>query len=109
MSPRFTRDYDQCLLGISGEVIVKLFKTDASEEDLDLFSTTLRKGDLLFLPRGTTYQLKSKKSKPAAPIQTKGFTVVLALHTSQSEHTWKHFLATSLQVSLKTGGAAALS
>jgi hypothetical protein len=97
-----TRDYDQCLLGVSGEVIVKIFKVDASEEDLELYSLTLRKGDLLYLPRSTKYQLKSKKSKPAAP-QTKGFTVVLALHTSQSEHTWRHFLATSLQVSLKTG------
>jgi hypothetical protein len=97
-----TSDNDQCLLGVSGEVIVKIFKADSSEEDLELFSSTLRKGDLLYLPRGTKYQLKSKKSKPAAP-QTKGFTVVLALHTSQSEHTWKHFLATSLQVSLKTG------
>lgn len=63
MSPKYVKEYDQCFLLISGEVIVKIYRPEAKEEDLEVYSASLKKGDLLFLPRGTPYQLKSKKSK----------------------------------------------
>ncbi len=40
-------------MAIAGEVIVKVYGKEGDE--MELYSASMRKGDFLFIPRGTTY------------------------------------------------------
>ena len=76
---------------ISGEVI---FRIKTKEGDL-IWNSTLKRGDLLYIPRGTTYQMKSKVQP-----EQKGYTVVVVLSNFRN-HTWRNIVEKSVSASLK--------
>lgn len=53
MSPRKKDENDLCLMCVSGEVLVKVYAKEGDE--LELYSASMKKGDFIFIPRGTSY------------------------------------------------------
>lgn len=48
------------------------------------WSGTLKKGDLFYVPKGVTYQFKSKTQKPGKLPTKSGYTVLLELSNGKN-------------------------
>ncbi len=60
LSELHTKEHDQYLFVLNGEIGINIMKDTDGDEDQIAWNGNLKKGDFVYLPKGVSYQMKTK-------------------------------------------------